>query len=247
MNETLAVLNAHHSQRAYTTQPVNDSQLDEIIAVGHRSPTSMNGQQVSVVVVRDAATRAKIAEIAGGQAWIATAPVFLLLVVDFHKTELAVQAAGETQHIQEGIEALLVGGVDCGIALGNMMTAARALGLGIVPIGAVRRDPQAMIDLLGLPKNTFPIVGMCVGHPANAVVQKPRLPISTFRHEERYLADSELNRHFAAYDQTLMAYWAQIGRTDGLPWTQNTAQYYRQVYFAQVKPVAAAQGFSASR
>lgn len=247
MNETLAVLHAHHSQRSYTTEPVSDVQLDEIIAVGHRSPTSINGQQVSVVVVRDADTRAKIAALTGGQAWIAAAPVFLLLVADFHKTELALQAAGREQVIQESVEALLVGGVDCGIALGNMMTAARALGLGIVPIGAVRRDPQAVIDLLGLPSHTFPVVGLCIGHPAAPVVQKPRLPLVTFRHDERYHGGVALSGHFAAYDQTLNDYWTRIGRADGLPWTKNTAQYYCQVYFPQVKPVAAAQGFSALR
>jgi nitroreductase len=31
------------------------------------------------------------------------------------------------------------------------MAAARALGLGVVPIGGIRQDSQGMIDLLGLP------------------------------------------------------------------------------------------------
>ena len=241
MNDTIKLMQSHRSIRSYTGEPVSDEMLDQIIRAAWRGPTSMNAQEISLVVVRDAEKRARIAEIAGGQAWIAEAPVFIALVIDFHKTDLGVRKAGQTQVIHESMEGFGVAAVDAGIAMGMLITAAESLGLGIVPIGGIRRNPQAMIDLLGLPPLTFPLVGLCIGHIKNDVPQKPRMDIGTFRHDERYDA-SGYAAAIDAYDQTIMEYWQQQGRSDGLPWSENLGNSYRQVYFPQVKPVTAMQG-----
>lgn len=241
MNETIQLMHAHHSCRSYTDQPVSCEMLDEIIYAGWRSPTSINAQEVSVVVVRDAEKRARIAQIAGGQPWIAKAPVFITLIADFNKTRIGVEKAGYTQVIQESMEGFGVAAVDIGIVLGNLMTAARAQGLGVVPIGGIRRDPQAMIELLELPAYTFPLVGLCIGHIDVDAPLKPRIDIGTFRHDERYDA-SGYREAIDRYDETLMEYWQQLGRSDGLPWSTNLGNILKQVYFPEVRPVAARQG-----
>jgi len=240
MNETIKLQHTHRSIRSYKADPVSDEMLQAIIEAGHRAPSSMNAQEISVVVVRDAERKTKIAELAGNQAWIAQAPVFIVLVADFNKTDIGVRKAGHTQVIHESMEGLIVASVDAGIALGNMMVAARSLGLGIVPIGGVRRNPQGIIDALGLPALTFPLVGLCIGHIAKDAPVKPRLDIATFRHDERYDA-SGYAAAIDAYDATMMAHWQQVGRNDGLPWSDNLAPL-KSVYYSQVKPVAAMQG-----
>ncbi len=241
MNETIKIQHSHHSIRSYKPDPVSDDMLDAIIEAAHRAPTSMNAQEISVIVVRDAERKARIAELAGGQAWIAQAPVFITLVIDFNKTDIGVRKTGQTQVIHESMEGMLVAGIDAGIALGNMMVAARSLGLGIVPIGSIRRNPQGMIDLLGLPPLTFPLVGLCIGHIYKDAPQKPRMDIRTFRHDEHYDA-SGYAAAIDAYDTTIMEYWQQLGRNDGITWSNNLGNSLKQVYFPQVKPVAAMQG-----
>ncbi|MEQ1915659.1 MAG: NADPH-dependent oxidoreductase [Gallionella sp.] len=241
MNDTLKLLHTHHSTRSYTDVPVSDEMLDQIVRAAWHGPTSMNAQEVSLVVTRDAATRARIAELAGGQAWIAQAPVFITLVIDFNKTEQGVRNAGQTQVIHESMEGYGVAAVDVGITLANLMTAARSLGLGVVPIGGIRRNPQAMIDLLQLPLLTFPQVGLCIGHIDKDAPLKPRMDIATFRHDERY-DDSAYQAAINTYDQTIMNYWQQLGRNDGMTWSQNLGNNLKQVYFPQVKPIAAMQG-----
>jgi FMN reductase [NAD(P)H] len=67
VNTTLQTQHRHRSIRSYTDQPVSDEMLDAIIEAAHRAPTSMNAQEISLVVVRDAERRARIAELAGGQ------------------------------------------------------------------------------------------------------------------------------------------------------------------------------------
>ncbi|MBV8045585.1 MAG: NADPH-dependent oxidoreductase [Paludibacterium sp.] len=242
MNPTLEQMHQHHSVRSYQDKPVDPVVLDAILDAAWKGPTSINGQQVSLVVVQDAVRRARIAEIAGGQPWIAQAPVFVAVVIDFHKTAVGAELAGKTQAIHNSVEGFAVGAVDAGIALGNLMTAARSAGLGVVPIGGIRRDPQAMIDLLGLPPRTFAVAGAVIGHIDQDGSVKPRLPRASFVHREHY-DTSVIAPSIQAYDITLNQYWRQIGHTDGQPWSANTAETYQTVYFPLTAVVAKKQGF----
>ncbi|AGB84168.1 nitroreductase [Serratia sp. FGI94] len=242
MNQTIDLLTSHRSERSYLDLPIADEVLDSIIAAAHLAPTSVNSQQVSLVVTRDPVQRARIAEIAGGQAWIAQAPVFITVVLDMHKTRLGIAMGGQQQTAHQSIESLISGSTDVGIALGALMTAARSHGLGIVPIGGIRRDPQALIELLQLPELTFPVAGLVIGHVDRGAQQKPRLPIGSFRHEERYQREA-LPDAIKAYNQTLSDYWQQTGRADGDDWSRNTASYYQHIYFPNVLPAIQQQGF----
>ncbi len=243
MNETLSLLFSHRSDRAFSSEPVSDESLDAIVEAARRAPTSSNAHHISLVVVRDAAKRARIAELAGGQPWIAKAPVFIAVILDFYKTGVAVEAAGEKQVFHETVEGLLAGVTDVGIALATLISAARSLGMGIVPIGGIRRSSQAMIDLLELPLRSFPVVGISIGHIAKPAFQKPRMPIEAFRHNEHYHTEV-IPDAIAAYDATLIDYWKSIGRTDGKPWSINTAEAYKRMSFRDVKPVITKQGLT---
>jgi FMN reductase [NAD(P)H] len=242
MNEIVRLLQAHHSSRSYKADPIPEEILEAIIECAHRAPTSINSQEVSLVVVRNAESRARIAEIAGGQPWIAQAPVFIAVIIDLYKTGLGVEKAGAEQVFQRSLEGILAAVSDAGIAMATLMTAARAFGLGVVPIGGIRRDPQAMIDLLGLPPSTFPVGGVVLGYAAEESSQKPRMPIESFRHDEKYHSEA-LMPAIDAYDRTLEEYWQKAGRTDGLSWSANMAQHYG-TFSRLIKPVAQKQGFT---
>ncbi|WP_157669406.1 NADPH-dependent oxidoreductase [Chitinibacter sp. GC72] len=242
MNDTLQLMHQHRSIRSFQDQAISTETLDAILDAAYKGPTSINGQQVSLVVTQDASRRAQIADIAGGQPWIAQAPVFITVIIDFYKTAQALAKAGKEQLIHESVEGFAVGAVDAGIALGNLMTAARSAGLGVVPIGGIRRNPQAMIDLLQLPAKTFPIAGLALGHIQHDSPLKPRLPRASFVHHEQYQS-ADLRQQIDAYDETLAQFWQSIGRGDGKIWSENTAQFYQSIYFPEVAPTAMAQGF----
>ncbi len=242
MNETVRLLQAHHSSHSYKSDPVPEEILEAIIESAHRAPTSSNSQEVSPVVVHNADRRARIAEIAGDQPWIAQAPVLIAVVIDFYKTALGVEKAGAEQVFQRSLEGLMAAVGDAGIAMATLMTAARSFGLGIVPIGGIRRDPQAMIDLLELPPNTFPVDGVVLGYVAEESEQKPRMAIESFRYEGTYHPET-LRPAIDAYDQTLQEYWRKIGRADGLAWSTNVARNY-SAFSRLIKAVAKKQGFT---
>ena len=242
MNETVRLLQAHHSSRSYKSDPIPEEILEAVIESARRAPTSTNSHEISLVLVRNAASRARIAEIAGGQPWIAQAPVFIAVIADFYKTGLGVEKAGGVQVFQRSLEGILAAVSDAGIAMATLMTAARAFGLGVVPIGGIRRDPQAMIDLLLLPPDTFPVDGVVLGYVAEESPQKPRMAIESFRHEEIY-HPKVLAPAIDAYDRTLQAYWKKVGRTDGLSWSANMAQHY-STFSRLIKAVAQKQGLT---
>lgn len=241
MNPTIQVIKNHRSIRSFLDKDLPADTLQAIIDAAQAMPTSINGQQVSLVIVRDKATRSKLAELCGGQPWVAAAPVFILFVADFYKTSLAAEISGRTQVIHESAEGGLVGILDSGIAMGGAIVAAESMGLGIVPIGGIRLHAEEIIKLLELPKYTFPVNGLCIGYPADTSKLKPRLPQETFAHYEKY-DSSKLVANIKDYDATMESYLATIGRTEEGNWSKNTSNIYQRVYFPNIKPTMTTQG-----
>jgi FMN reductase [NAD(P)H] len=108
--------------------------------------------------------------------------------------------------------------------------------LGAVAIGGIRRNSLEVIKLLGLPLHTFPLVGLAVGHIDKPAVQRPRLPLSTFRHNERYSSEG-LQESIAQYNQTLLDHWKKVGRNDGLSWSESVGSYFDHNYRPEVSSV----------
>lgn len=242
MNNTLETLRRHRSIRSYSDRDVDEQTLQELISSVQQAPSSRNTQEVSLVVVRDAERRRRISECAGGQRAIEQAPVFIVVIMDFHKITLGASKAGQVQMIHESVEGIIFGSIDAGIVLGNLMTAAESMGLGIVPIGGIRKNPAAMIELLELPPLTFPLVGMCLGYAQGESHVKPRLPVASFRHDETY-DDSDLRQAIDDYDETLLRHWQKVARGEGEAWSQKVGGAYQRVYYPEVRPVLRKQGF----
>jgi len=242
MNKIIETIKDHRSIRDYKSDKIEDSIINEIIVAAQSMPNSINGQQTSIVVVQDVKTKAAIAEYAGGQPWIDKAPLFLLFVTDFYKTNLAAKKNGLTQQIHESVESTLVGAVDVGLNMGAAIIAAESLGLGIVPIGVIRNSPQEMIDLLNLPEMTFPVAGLAIGYPNSESRKKPRLPLNTFRHDEKYQREN-LEKEIDNYDLLMADYLKDINRSQEINWSTNTSSIYKKVYFPKVHPVMKKQGF----
>ncbi|HEX9024920.1 MAG TPA: NADPH-dependent oxidoreductase [Clostridium sp.] len=242
MNNTIDTIKNHRSIRQYLDKDVPAELIDEIIKSAQAMPNSINGQQTSVIVVRDKKKKEKLAELVGNQEYVAKAPVFLVFVMDFYRTYLAGEKTGFKQVIHEDIEGILAGSVDVGIALGASVVAAESLGLGTVPIGGIRKNPEEVIELLGLPKYTFPIVGLVVGYPADKSHKKPRVPFDSFKHDESYdtkVVEASIN----VYDEQMDKYLKDIGRSEQeTNWSTLTSRIYQSVYYPKVKDTIAKQG-----
>ncbi|EKP0277514.1 oxygen-insensitive NADPH nitroreductase [Aeromonas bestiarum] len=201
MNPTIDLILAHRSIRQFTPEPITASQLDQILSAAQSASSSSFLQANSIIRVTDMALRARLAELAGHQAYVAEAAEFLMFCADYHRHGQIVPDA------QTGfVEQLLIGAIDGALMAQNALLAAQSLGLGGVYIGGIRNNPVAVSEALGLPHQVIPLFGLCLGHPAQAPEQKPRLPRALVVHENHY--QTELDRPLLAqYDQQIEAYY----------------------------------------
>lgn len=242
MNDVINTLNNHRSIRSYTDEPVSQEMLEWIIEAAQSAPSSINGQQVTIISVEDRERKTKLAELAGGQRWIDEAPLFLVFCADFNRARMAAEMNNEKLVITEGMESIMVGAVDVGLAMANAIAAAESMGLGIVPIGGVRNNPGEVIRLLNIPQYVYPVCGLVVGHPKEMSEKKPRLPREAVHHREEY--NHNLEGLVKEYDKIISSYLSQrTGGMENRSWSIGISKTYNKVYFPKVDPTIKEQGF----
>ena len=212
INAVIAQILGHRSVRAYAPTPVPDGTLETLVAAAQSASSSSNLQFWSVIAVQDAAHRARLSELAGRQAHIRQAPLFLVWLADLARIEQQARELGTVAEGLEYLEALLIGVIDAALAAQNAVLALESLGLSCVYIGGIRNDPAAVAEDLGLPPRVFPVFGMCVGYAdaARPAAVKPRLPQAAVLHRERYDLNAQ-NAAVARYDATMADFYASQG------------------------------------
>ncbi len=139
------------SIRSYTDQPVSQEQVETILKAAMAAPSGMNAQPWRFVVVREQATKDKLA--IGFNKMIAKAPVVIVV-------------CGKTTNKLGGTNNNWT--ADCAAATENLLLAVEALGLGAVWTACYPYDERMnpTIEALGLPDNVKPYCIVPIGYPA---------------------------------------------------------------------------------
>ncbi len=242
MNQTIALLKSHRSIRKFTEQAVSDDLVAEIVACGQAAATSSNVQATTVIRVRDPETRASLAACAGGQPYVADAPVLLMYCADLSRSAVACDIAGGEFH--PGMtEHFMIATIDVALAAQNAVVAAESLGLGICYIGGIRNKPQEAADLLKLPEQVYPVFGLCLGFPDQNPEVKPRLPLSAILHEEHYCADQVVSG-IGDYDPVVREYYkTRTGGTKDSNWSQEMSSLVGKESRPHMKEFLSMRGF----
>jgi nitroreductase len=205
MNPVIEQLLAHRSIRRFTDAPVSDELFEQIIQAAQCAATSSFFQACTVIRVRNPDTRAALATVAGGQAYVENAPIFCVFCADLKRADLCCSMHEKTM-MGGFTEHFIIATVDAALMAQNAVVAAQSAGLGICYIGALRNDPQTVCDLLKLPDNVYPVFGLCLGYPDQQTECKPRLTSQVVLKEDYYddQADREL---IEQYDAEMSAYY----------------------------------------
>jgi nitroreductase len=241
--DVVDLLRSHRSIRKFTEALIDDKMVESIISAGLSAATSSNLQGTTVIRVRNEATRAAIATLAGGQAHVESAGAFLVWCADLHRSAVACEwaggefSAGMTEHF-------MIATVDCALAAQNAVVAAESLGLGICYIGGIRNDPQQVADLLELPDDVYPLFGMCLGWPNQDPDLKPRLPLSITLKEETY-DESNDGARIEAYDEHMRAYYRERtgGKVDRM-WSSDMSSLLGKESRPHMREFLARRGFT---
>lgn len=168
--EVFEAIKARRSIRAYEAREVEEEKLRRVLEAGRLAPSANNRQDWRFIVVRDPEKRKKLVEAAGGQAFVGTAPV--VLVVCGTEPE-KVMYCGQPAYT-----------VDATIALSFMILEACELGLGTCWLGHF--DEQRVKEILGIPEKVRVVAMTPLGYPAESPTARPRKSLDEVVSYERF-------------------------------------------------------------
>lgn len=167
----LALLKSRRSIRRYLPNQVPEEMIEQLLEAGQWAPSASNRQPWAFIVVQDKAVRQEIAQQAAyfflRWAHVEDAPLLIVLCGDARNRIYR-------QFLHE----------DVGLAGGQMMLQAAALGLGTCWIGGL--DRKAIAGVLRLPDHMEVVGLLTVGFPDEDPPPPPRKPLSEVAHYDVY-------------------------------------------------------------
>ncbi|AXH08441.1 NADPH-dependent oxidoreductase [Malaciobacter halophilus] len=246
MNEVIKQLSNRRSVREFTGQCISNEDLELILKTAQRCPTSVNGQQISIVYTKNKEKLEQISKLCGNQEHIKNCEVFVMFVIDYNRISHALDSIGEEQMIQKSAEGIIVGAVDAGIMLSSLQTSAESLGYATTAIGAVRLNVFEFIKLFNLPKNTYPLVGSTIGVPTKKAKEaplKPRVPFEAFAFEDKY-DDKKAKDGIFEYEKIFKEFRQKNGMDYKTSYNKTMASFYTKSYTRDIKKSFEHQGFT---
>ncbi|AFZ23373.1 nitroreductase [Cylindrospermum stagnale PCC 7417] len=229
--DSLTTLLSHRSIRAYLSQSLPAGTLETLVAAAQSASTSSNLQTWSVVAVEDENRKEELAKLAGNQAHIRQAPLFLVWLADLARLTYIAENSGLPHEGLDFLEMFLMATIDATLAAQNAVVAAELLGLGTVYIGGIRNQPEKVAQVLNLPPHVVGVFGLCVGYPDPAVnaAIKPRLPQSAVLHRETYQLATQ-DEAIAQYNEVMKAFYAAQNMNIPGDWSEHSA---KRIAFAE--------------
>lgn len=243
-----ATLLDRRSVRRYERISLTEQQIEFIHEAVRNTPTSYNGQQYSVIEIDDQDLKEQL-YVLTSQKQIKTCARFYLFCADFNKITVAAKAKGSVMPgFTDTADGLIVGTIDAALAMMSALIAAESLGLGTCCIGYARTAaPEAISNLLGLPKRVYAVCGLSVGVPREQPDIKPKQPTDLIFHHNKY-DSSHIQEHILNYDQTISEYNAtRTGSKTTNDWVNHMLSYYKEAMGYKMLEFLRKQGFDLQR
>jgi len=242
MNPTIELLKSHRSIRKFKDQQIPRELFEELIRAGQSAATSSHVQAYTVIHVVNPESRARLAELAGGQPYVESASDFLVFCADMKRSTEAAERSGA--EVTRGMtEQLLVASVDVALMAQNVVVAAESDGLGICYIGGIRNNPQEVSELLRLPEHVYPVFGLSLGYPDQNPEVKPRLPLASILKQDVY-DDSSDEALVAEFDDTMARYYRErTGGNKSTNWSEQLKPLFTSKLRAHMKEFLNKRGF----
>lgn len=206
MNPVIEQMLAHRSIRRFKELPVDEEHVRQAIEAGQMASTSGTIQSYSIIRIRDEQRREQLIELTGNQTKVARSGAFFIVCGDTRRHRLLIEREGKEYDAR--CEAFLIAVIDAALFAQNTVLAFESLGYGACYIGGLRNDLPGVQELLGFPMGVYPLFGLCIGHPDQAPVLRPRLPLDAVLFEESWPDDDTMLEAMDAYDKVVVDYYA---------------------------------------
>ena len=190
MKEFSDILMDRRTIRKYTSEPIDDKLLNELLNMGCRASTTGNMQVYSIIITRDKQNKLDLAPLHFNQKMVTEAPVVLTFCADFNRfKKWCIQRKAEPGY--DNFLSFMTAAIDAFLVAQTVCIAAESKGLGICYLGTTTYNAHKIIDVLKLPKGVVPVTTVTLGWPAEKPEQVDRLPLEAIVHSEVYKDYSE--------------------------------------------------------
>ncbi len=173
--ECLNQISSRRSIRRFSSEPIDERHINDIVKAGFSAPSAGNRQPWRVIIVTDQDVKDQLSNAAGGQTFIAKAPVIFVVCGVPEESAQRYKERGKTLYVLQDTAALTL----------NILHAAHMLGFGACWIGAFNEEEVSKI--LRIPSNMRPISMIPVGKiEGNLPEMRPRRNLSEVIIQERF-------------------------------------------------------------
>ena len=163
MNEALEVLYTRRSIRRYKPEQISREEMEAVIQAGVRAASGKNGQSAIIMAVQDKETRDLLSRLNAEVLGVHSDPFYGA------PTVLIVLADAKSPYVVE----------DGSLVLGNLMNAAKAIGLGSCWINRAKEvfasdEGKALLKKWGIEGEWIGVGNCILGYPAEDPAMKPR-------------------------------------------------------------------------
>jgi len=171
--------------RKYSSAPVEEGLLNEILKDGCRTSTTGNMQVYSIVITRDKEMKRLLAPFHFNQAMVSEAPVVLTFCADFNRfNKWCIFRNAEPGY--DNFLSFMTAAIDALLVAQTVCISAESRGLGICYLGTTTYMAHEIIKLLKLPAGVVPVTTVTMGWPGEMPGQVDRLPLEAVVHHEIY-------------------------------------------------------------
>jgi len=171
--------------RKYTSEPVDDKLLNELLVMGCRTSTTGNMQVYSIIITTDTQVKNDLAPLHFNQKMITEAPVVLTFCADFNRfNRWCLLRKAEPGY--DNFLSFMTAAIDALLVAQTFCIAAESKGLGICYLGTTTYNAHKIIEVLKLPRGVVPITTVTLGWPSEKPEQVDRLPLEAIIHKQTY-------------------------------------------------------------
>jgi len=181
----MELLNRHVSIRKFAKQRIKDKLIESIIYSGTKASTTGNMQLYSVVITKNEMKKRELLPLHFNQALVKNAPVLLTFVADFNRFSKWCKLNNAVPGYNNFLS-FFTAAIDALLAAQNVCIAAENAGLGICYLGTTTYNAREIINVLNLPKLTFPVTTVALGYPDESPELTDRIPLDGIVHHEEY-------------------------------------------------------------
>lgn len=199
----MEIINKHVTIRKFNNKNIQSSLLNSIIYSGIKASTTGNMQLYSVIISESEEEKRSLIPLHFNQTVAQSAPVLLTFVADFNRFSKWCKINSASPGYNNFLS-FFTAAIDTLLCAQNVCISAENYGLGICYLGTTVYNAKEIIQVLNLPKLTFPVTTIALGYPDESPDDTDKIPLEGIIHRESYNDYSEERiRELYSYKESL--------------------------------------------